>query len=223
MDKTIIYYTANKENPIFEQKIIDDMLSKKGDRPLISVSQKPMNLGKNICVGERGHSYINEWRQILSGAKEAKTEYLVMAESDVLYSPEYFQFEPKGENIYRYNPIWLMWLNPKRFPKFYRKRYTEGAQIVKREYFIKVLEDFLKNYPGWYDESFKNRNPHSPYYKKTHTLFHGKIPCISIKSFEGENRPTGFERGEENSCEKLPYWGDITSLRERFIWEQKNI
>ena len=31
MNKTIIYYTANREDPVFEQKITDDMLSKAGD------------------------------------------------------------------------------------------------------------------------------------------------------------------------------------------------
>lgn len=29
MKKTIIYYTSNREDPIFEQKVIDDMLSKR--------------------------------------------------------------------------------------------------------------------------------------------------------------------------------------------------
>lgn len=65
--KSIVYYTSNHEKPEFEQKIIDDLLSKRGDLPIISVTQKPMDLGTNICVGDVGLSYLNARRQMLIG------------------------------------------------------------------------------------------------------------------------------------------------------------
>ena len=65
MDKTIIYYTSNQEGSLFEEKIRENILKHKGNLPIISVSQKPMGFGKNICVGDVGHSYLNEFRQIL--------------------------------------------------------------------------------------------------------------------------------------------------------------
>ena len=216
MNKTIIYYTSNHEDPIFEQKIIDDMLSKKGNLPVISVSQKPMDLGHNIGVGEVGQSYINEWRQIIMGAKQATTEYLIMAESDVLYAPEYFQFEPKDENIYRYDNVWVMWSEDK-IKNFHRKHYSEGCQIVKRDYFIDLLEDYLKDYPDWYGESYKNRNRHAPYSKASYVFFHGKTPCVSIKTRNGCTFYTSTNGGAENISKKLRYWGDINKLRERFL------
>ena len=137
MNKTIIYYTANREDPVFEQKIIDDMLSKKGDIPVISVSQKPMDLGQNVCIGDVGFSYLNERKQILMAAKLVKTEYIITAESDFLYPPEYFNFEPKGDDLYRWDNIWIMWLNDRSRTRFYKKRsVSDGAQIVKRDYFV---------------------------------------------------------------------------------------
>ncbi|MCR4324230.1 MAG: hypothetical protein NUV69_00905 [Candidatus Curtissbacteria bacterium] len=221
MNKTIIYYTSNHEDPAFEQKIIDCLLENCGDVPIVSVSQKPMKLGKNICVGEVGQSYVNEWRQIIIGAKTATTKYLIMAESDFLYSPEYFQFEPKGENIYRCDNIWIMWLdNDKKYKRynFHRKHYSEGAQIVRRKYFIDLLEKYLEQFPTWYNKSYKELKSHiSPYYNEPYTFFHGENPCISIKTKNGITFITGIKRGAENISKNLPYWGNVKDLRSKFL------
>src|SRR3989344_9360751 len=145
MNKTIIYYTSNHEEPIFEQKIIDDMFSKKGNLPIISISQKPMKLGQNICIGDVGFSYLNSRKQILMATKLATTEYIITTESDFLYPPEYFNFEPTGDNLYRYENIWIMWLTDRKRQNFYRKTaISDGAQIVKREFFIDLLEKYLE-------------------------------------------------------------------------------
>lgn len=225
MNKTIIYYTSNREKPEMEKKIIDDMLSKSGNIPIISVSQKPMNLGKNICVGEVGQSYINEWRQILIGAQAAKTEYLVMAESDFLYTPEYFNFKPSGEDLYRYDNVWIMWLNDNdteirrhHYFNFKRKYYSEGAQVVKREYIINLLEKYLKIFPTWYSESYIiSKSHHSLYFNVPYTFFRGDIPCVSIKTSHGTSFSTGIMRGKQNISKNLPYWGNIRDLRNKYL------
>ena len=63
MGKTIIYYTANREKESFENKVRENILKVKGDLPVISVSQKPIDFGKNICVGDIGQNYLNAFRQ----------------------------------------------------------------------------------------------------------------------------------------------------------------
>jgi hypothetical protein len=207
MNKTIIYYTSNHEDPLFEQKIIQHLLANKGDLPIISVSQKPMDLGQNICVGDIGLSYLSEYKQILAGCKLAKTDYVITAESDYLYAPDYFQLVPAGENIYRYDDIWIMWLFDKK-GSFHRKaKYSEGAQIVKRDYFIKILEKYV-NHPD---------PNHSPYYKQPWSYLHGENPCISFKTGNGVGKHTGIRYEPENVRKDLPYWGNIDKLRQEFI------
>lgn len=201
-----------------EQKVIDDMLSKAGDMPIISVSQKPMKLGANICIGDIGHSYLNERKQILIAAKLAKTEYIITTESDFLYPPEYFNFKPTGDNIYCYDNIWIMWLASGGRPDFYRKRATsDGAQIVKRNFFINLLEKYLEPYPGW---TLKNNRetdpPHSPYHRVSGTLFHGENPCVSIKTNFGLTFLTAVDRRPESTSNNLPYWGNVEKLRAKF-------
>lgn len=214
MKKTIIYYTANHEDPIFEQKIVDDMLSKAGDIPIISVSQKPMKLGQNVCIGDVGFSYLNERKQILMAAKLAKTEYIITTESDFLYAPEYFSFEPTGENIYRYDNIWIMRLDEKRKVFHHKRSISDGAQIVKRDFLIDLLEKYLAPYPAWTLKNNPETDPHhSPYHKVPQVLFHGENPCVSIKTNFGLTYLTAVD---EQTNENLPYWGNVQKLRKKF-------
>jgi hypothetical protein len=215
MNTTIIYYTANRER--FEHKIVADLLSKAGKIPIVSVSQKPMELGKNICIGDVGYSYLNERKQILMAAETAKTEYVVMAESDFLYPWNYFNFEPKDANIYRYKNVWIMWLNDQRRINFYKKTATsDGAQIVKRRFLIDLLKKYLAPYPGWYRRNNKNVDPrHSPYHHIDFEYIDSEIPCVSIKSQEGLTYLTGVFN--DNTKENLPYWGNVNNLRSKFL------
>lgn len=225
MTTTILYYTSNREEPSFEAKIIQDMLSKKGDLPVISISQKPMEVGYNICVGDVGLSYVNEWRQILLGCKRAMTDYVIMSESDFIYPPEYFQFEPTGEDFYLWDNVWIAWR--KGVKHYHRKRRSEGAMIMKREFFIDILEKYLSRFPEWTDKTFKElgldtpqvRLNHSPFHNvyKTAVLAHGEHACISFKTGQGCNYKTGVLQGEENQALSLPYWGDINDLKAKFL------
>jgi len=56
---TIIYYTANREDERFEQVIRENILRVSEGLPIISVSQKPIDFGQNICVGNVGVSNQN--------------------------------------------------------------------------------------------------------------------------------------------------------------------
>lgn len=218
MKKTIIYYTSNREDPIFEQKVIDDMLSKAGNLPIISVSQKPMKLGRNICIGDVGHSYLNCRKQMLMAYKLAKTEYVIHAESDVLYPSEYFNFKPTGDNIYRYFNVWVMWLADEIRKDFYHKPDTfDGAMIVKRNFAIDVLEKFLEPYPGWYIKNDrKTKPPHSSWHKIQKSYIFGENPCIHIKTKFGLSYLTEVNEKPESMKKSLPYWGNVQKLRAKF-------
>jgi hypothetical protein len=201
MNKTILYYTSNQEDPGFERKIREDLLSKCGNLPIVSVSQKPIDLGQNICVGDIGFSYKNEFKQILIGAKAATTEYLVFAESDFLYPPEYFSFTPTGGDIYRYDNIWLVFNHA---PKFYKRMYSNGAQIVTREFIIPILE----RYDSWKKD----------YDGAAFELFHGDNPCLSFKTGKGMTKSNSVFMGKHNQKDTLPYWGSRRGIGRKYLW-----
>jgi hypothetical protein len=212
---TIIYYSGNRENQEFEQKIIDNLKEQAGDIPIISVSQKPMNLGKNICVGDVGFSYLNEWRQILIGAKEAKTPYIIFAESDFIYSKDYFRFIPNTDmDMYIYDNIWIV-MDKKFGDYFWNKKSSEGAQICKRKLLIEKYEKHLEGQPEWWNgEIVIGKRGDSPLRYVPFEYFSGS-PCISFKTGDGLRAITNVNN--KKITRELPYFGNIKKIRKQYL------
>ena len=217
MDTTIIYYTSNKETPEFEQRIIDSLLKVSGDLPIISVSHKPMDLGKNICVGDVGASGFNMFRQILIGCKEAKTKFIITAEADCLYPPDYFKFVPERDDIcYRNSNTYLLGL---RRDYFYKK--LEGgtwSQVIGRDFYIRRLEYLFEGAPEWSvdEKNFpKERKKGEDIFTADQIKrFETKYPCISIKSGKGMRH---YSHSERVPIYDLPYWGDSRKFRKTYL------
>ena len=208
------------ENGEFEKKIRENILAVSGGIPIVSVSQKPIDFGKNICVGDVGNSYINMFRQILIGAREATTLYLVMTEADTLYPENYFSFEPAGENSYRYNNVWIVF--KEKLYSYRRKTHFPGAQIIKREYTIKLTEDYLDGGPQWYDGWITNKDKNGKDKKDVFNsipfeLFGNENACISFKTGDAMRKSTNVMHGRENMSMKLPYWGHVSNLRKEYL------
>ena len=201
MNSTIIYCTHNLEDPKFEQKIIDNINEVKGDIPVISVSQKILDFGKNICVEDVGISYLNMFRQILIGAEESTADFLWMCESDCLYPKEgYFDFVPEDINkIYSYNENWILW-KKEGVNKFKKKFQTHGGMIYGRLWLIDFLNKCLKGLPKW----SRDRKQGIPFYDKNQEfIFFGKDPIINIIS--GANGRKGTSLMDVPSQRILPY------------------
>ena len=147
-DLTIIYYTANHIFDYFmanTQRLLQEAV---GDTPIISVSHQPMKFGHNICVGDIGRSTYNLYKQILIGAREAKTKYVAMAEDDTLYSKEHFAYRPPDEKTFSYDiNKWSIftWIEPPVFS--FRARKSMSSLIVGRDALVKTLEERYAKYP----------------------------------------------------------------------------
>ena len=205
-DLTIIYYTANTEDETFENKIRENIVEQAKGLPIVSVSRKPIKFGHNICVGEKPVSYINSWKQLLLGLKEAKTKFCIATESDCLYPPDYFSFRPPSERqTYQYDNVWVVW----KYKYWYWKKYNscEGAQICGREYWIERLEAMLSSPET---NTRKLVQMIFPDYK----TWTGE-PVVTFKTRDGINGGTGYIR--ESSQKEIPYWGEINKLKEKMF------
>ncbi len=214
MNYEIIYCTHNLEDPKFEQKIINNINDVKGDIPVISVSQSPLNFGKNICVGDVGISYLNMFRQILIGAEESNADFLWMCESDMLYPKDgYFNFEPTDLNsIYSYNNNWIMW-KKEGVNVFKRKYQVHGSIIYGREWLVKFLHKCLKGLPEW----SRNKKQGIPFYDKNQKfVFFGKDPIINI--ITGVNGRKNTSLMDITSQRSLDYWGDCKQLKKKLFY-----
>lgn len=209
IDRTIVYYSACTEDPVFERRIRDDLLSKAGDIPIVSVTRKPIDLGFNICVGEVPVSYTSEWRQLLIGLKAARTRFCLTAEADCLYPPDYFSFTPdRDDMIHYYDNLWIVW---KRHNGFWRKTgHCEGAEMCGREYWISRLEPLLGE--GWEPFTRDEENRLVRQFFPEEAIWTGD-PVISFKTGRGVSFRTTFIN---QRVMEIPYWGHVSQVKKIF-------
>ena len=211
-DVTVVYYTSNKENEAFESKIRQELLDVMGDLPLISVSQKPLAFGKNICVGEQPFCDATAHRQLLIGLKEATTPFVLAAESDCLYPPEYFTFvPPELDRVYRYGDVRILykWIGPQTRGVFWKKPYCEGAQMCGREYWIKAIEFALRKVHGW-----EKRRPGIVFNSGLQYSWTSENAVISCKTTEALRKYAGTT---DEETDELLYWGSAEDLRKKLF------
>jgi hypothetical protein len=216
MDITILYYTANVENELFEQRIRDNILASKGELPLVSVSQKPLNFGYNICVGRHEPCYINEFRQIQIGLKEIKTKYVLTAEADTLYPPDYFRFVPTVEGkYYRYNNVWVSYYKNENDtnPKYYFKGFSDGSQLIDRDLWLEILDKLFKGKKFW---NTKDTRLDKVYGKTRRNDTWGGYPVVTFKTKNNISANTKLEKIVPRF--NLEYWGNIKNLRRRMFY-----
>jgi hypothetical protein len=218
---TAIYYTANVIEEPFGENIRKQILKSIGDIPLISVSQKPMDFGDNICVGDIGQSHINIYCQMLIGARAAKTDYVAMCEDDVLYMPSHFSFLPELDTFAYNTNRWRIFTWSKSFS--YSPRPVASQLIAPRIQLIKTLEEKFEKYPDPPPEIWKffcepgRREKQLGVTPQKMINFNSSGPCNIIFTHE---KSIGFaHQGTKKSHgplkkDKLPHWGSA----EEVLW-----
>jgi hypothetical protein len=221
---TIIYYTANFISDAFLANTMKYLKIAIGETPVISVSQKPMDFGTNICVGDIGRSHINIYRQALIGAKAAKTKYVAFVEDDILYSKEHFQYIPT-DGFFAYDKnIWVFYTYL-RIPVFtYKNRVNFNGLICERDLFIEAMEE---RFAAWPDES-KIRiscwaepgryEKHIRVTVRKLETYNATVPSIAFY------HPTALsylhlgtrKAPGENPCDILPYWGKSEDIKKLY-------
>jgi hypothetical protein len=105
IDKGILYYTDNQLDPSIMKACQEQLLKSVNGYRIVSVSLQPIYFEDNIVLPlERG--YLTLFKQILVGLEELNTDIVFMAEHDVLYSKEHFEFIPPEHDKYYYNKNW---------------------------------------------------------------------------------------------------------------------
>jgi hypothetical protein len=209
--KTIIYLSSNQENPEFERKIQEDLLSKCGNIPIISVTQKPIDFGLNICVGDVGASGFNFCRQVQIACKNATTDYVIHAEADCLYSPDYFTIQPERLDVcYRNSNVYVQ-----KFKQDFacKKEGSTFSSMVGREFYLKRLEELFKGMPEWSVEMKNFPKEIGKKFFDHYEYYQTQYPCISFKTGRGMRK---HSPSDEVPVYDLPYWGSIEELRGKY-------
>jgi len=216
---TTVYYTANREPPAFERKVQATLAKNAGEVSIVSVSQSPILLGTNLCVGPVGYSGHNGFRQLQIGAQHATTRCVCPAESDFLYPPEFFQFQPpRDDTFYIAQSVYLLWVRGGCVKPFVplELRYREAACLVNRELVIDTIEQQLRGRGMWSDV-VENGSSSLPY------LFEGRrvevvrfsVPLITFKTDAGMHH-RGRVYPPSSYVETLHYWGHYQALAKAY-------
>lgn len=222
-DLSIVYYTANTIPESTGQKVRDYLLKVTESKiPIISVSQKPIDFGKNICVGQIGRSKYNCYKQILAGVREVKTKYIACAEDDTLYSQDHFKYRPKDDDIFSYDAN--MWFAEEnyywRWEDYYRRSGMWGCiartdtllNNLTTRYSLYPADPFPSKYlfwgePGTHDQLFGMQNKFG--------LFDSEYPNVVFRYREsmGGNKYGHRERRRpENRSFNIGPFGGINKL-----------
>jgi hypothetical protein len=217
-DLTIIYYTANQISPGFEKNITDHLKSVVGDTPIISVSWKPVDLGKNIVFKGIAPSPYYVYKQVLIGAENATTKYVACAEDDSLYTKEHFAFRPP-DDTFAYN-ISHLDIHSSRF--IYRGKKNMSTCIANRELMIETLRKRFEKYPDFLDKTQTKGFAEPGRYE-----YMLGLPEVKIMSFESDPPPLVFwHRQSLGSVRKIkgndvlsaehPYWGKAIDVWKKY-------
>jgi hypothetical protein len=106
---TILYVTDNTLEDAISLPCRERLVHEAQDIPIVSVSQNPIDLGHNVCVGEIGRSWLSLYKQMLAGLEVIDTDNVVIAEHDCLYTHEHLSYQINAKSIFWYNENhWLV-------------------------------------------------------------------------------------------------------------------
>ena len=107
--RTIIYLTDNTLDEEIAALCRRKLLEVAGGIPIVSVSQEPLDFGRNVCVGQIGRNWLSFYKQMLAGTLVAQTPWVLIAEHDCLYTPEHLNYTPASSDVFWYNDNrWLV-------------------------------------------------------------------------------------------------------------------
>lgn len=201
-DLTVVYYSSSRERLEFEAGIIRALQESCGDSPVISVSQKPLDFGRNICVGEIGVNEMNAISQALTGVREAETSYVALAESDCFLPKAMFDMQPR-DGVWCYpDTAFIIWEGHARFwPKIMR----ELVGVTSRENALRVLGSILDTRPQYVSKSVLKLT-------KQEFFDSSAQPAITIKTDRQMHRRSPHGK---QAVESLPFWGTANDLWRR--------
>ena len=235
LTKGVIYYTDNnpKENIFLTcQKQIEKCMEIH-KLPIVSVSQKPINFGRNIVM-DLERSVLSMYKQILKGLEESETDIIFMLEHDLLYHPSHFDFTPKRKDTYYYDrSVWSVCADTGKAVFYHRN--VPSLLCAYRDLLIehyKTKVDYVEK------NGYKSRYGFSPpkglpkeLRKGRYEVYFSKYPSIDIRHSKSltRRRMDKSQFRSERSCrgwteaDEVYPWGKTKNRFDDFLQESVNI
>jgi hypothetical protein len=219
-DITIIFLTANKLPKKWALYQKEKLLEAAPNTPIITLSREPLDWGTNMLQTE-AYGQSNIWFQLLKGAKAATTKFIAVAEDDVLYPKEHFEFRPT-EDLFAYNKNrfnLFAWGTP---TYSWKERMGNFTLIAPRKLLIEALEERFRKYPkgtpagmtgeiGKYEAKMGLTRPKCIW-------FETGISVVHIDHEYGLDQLSHAHRKRRGILQSydIPYWGEARELVNKF-------
>lgn len=185
---------------------------------IISVSQKPINFGKNIVVPYKRLSE-SIFRQIKVGVDNTDADIIFLLEHDVLYHPSHFDLRPTTDHKFYYNRnrFQVDWHTGK---TIFRLTKCTSHMYCYRDY----LKDYMDNLIKIIDENGHSRT-RMGYAPGTHRFFHkygiNKKYTVQARMSEFGNidirhdtnwSKTRWKKSEHHDPRAIRGWKEVTEI-----------
>lgn len=173
--KGILFFTDNElplkyAKPV--QKIIKEIAESKS-MELVSSSRKPMvGMGKNVVTPEpRG--YLTMFKQILKGLEAMSSDVVFMAEHDVLYPSEHFDYTP-DKGTFAYDQNWWK-IHPDGLAVHWDAEQVSGLCAYRED-----LIEYYRHRVATFDKENFDRK-FEPYHDNKAVTWKASVPHIDIR------------------------------------------
>ena len=230
--REIIYYTDNVPSERFLNIIQRQILRACGDIPIISVSQKPIDFGRNIVMAGIGRSNLSIYRQILTGLEASDADVVNFVEHDVIYHPGHFEFVPPDNTAFWYNRnVWKV-------------RASDGQAVYYRTSALSLMVCYrdiaLKQYRERVEKQANGTLSRATGHEPGHHLapkglgnipakfFNAEHPCIDIRHSNNKTKTDRFRKESFRSkksildwklADEVPFWGRTKGRFNEFLLE----
>lgn len=221
-DLTIIMLTANRVPKKWAEFHKEKLLEAAGSSPIITISREPLDWGINVLQTET-YGISNIYFQLLKGTKMAETDYIGVAEDDILYPKEHFEYRPPLDtfayNMNRFNVF--TWGKP---TYFWKNRMGNSTLIAPRKLTIEALEERFAKYPNGTPHGFTgelgrvNIEDKLGVTRRKSAWFSTEISIVKIDHELGIDRLARTHRKGMGILRAydIPYWGKAEDIIKKF-------
>lgn len=236
-DLTLLQATANLLPDETARRLRASVLEVTQARfPVVSVSQKPLDFGHNICMGDIGVNKYNIYRQLHTGLQVVETPYVAVIDDDVLYAACHFDHRPAADIFLGETNYWFAEDGKDYFWRVADKGIRGGmwSCIAQTETLRENLNARFKRFPTnpltndskmWWGEPGFEEGDRLYGGQGTYQRIESPDPCVvfvhraalGYKQLSRSYRRYGVP-APENRVERVEPWGTMADLRHQY-WE----
>lgn len=211
--RAIIYYTDHHIDERLAASCRKMLSVAATNIPIISVSQKPLNFGKNICVGVKPRSNHSIYEQIMAGLEQVEPGSVVyLAEHDVVYQPSHFVHVPEVKDRLDYNQNRYYWAPGQAEYMKAKGKWALSHLIAYKEFLVEKVK-----------ESLAVEKPSSEMYRCRTHKFESERPNVDIRhgknfSKDGAWKKAYYKGTATNTTPNIGYWGSPAHFLKKLGW-----